>query len=110
MTTRLHSDNATYATLANNPTRDAFDSAAHELYCATMFLAQSDKQYFGKLVEELKNDFTKGNDNYPINMVQAFKLLNKYKNWQPHSPAADASSRREALANSIPVILETMIW
>ena len=43
---------------------------AEEMCLATMFIAQADKQRFGKLQEELANDFTKGNDNYLKNLVE----------------------------------------
>ena len=56
---------------------------AHYLACATIFLAQCDKRRYGKLIEKLENRFTQGQDGYPENMVTAFKMINKYKNWQP---------------------------
>jgi hypothetical protein len=36
-------------------------------------------------LEELENSFTKGNDDYPDNLVSAYHLINEYKNWQPRS-------------------------
>jgi hypothetical protein len=55
------------------------NSSASELYQATMFLHQSDRRQYGKLLEELENDFTKGNDDYPQTLVKAYHLLCKYK-------------------------------
>ena len=65
---------------------------AHELCCATMFLAQADKRRYGKLQEDLENAFTRGNSDYPQNMVQAFKLINEFKHWQPRSTVADVTT------------------
>ena len=42
---------------------------------------------YGKLFEELENDFTKGHNNYPTDMVKAYQLLNEYKSWRPASSA-----------------------
>ena len=67
------------------------NTAAHELYLATMFLFQSDRRRYGKLSEELENSFTKGNDDYPDNLVSAYHLINEYKNWQPRSTIPDPS-------------------
>jgi hypothetical protein len=49
-----------------------------------MFLHQSDRRQYGKLLEELENDFTKGNDDsYPDTLVKAYHLLSEYKHYQP---------------------------
>ena len=45
-----------------------------------------------KLQEDLKNTYTWGNKDYPQNMVMAFKLLNKFKNWQPHVVVQDVQA------------------
>ena len=34
---------------------------------------------YDKLMEELQNNFTKGNKKYPANMTEAYNLLVKYK-------------------------------
>ena len=36
-------------------------------------------------MEELENDFTKGNSNYPTDLVTAYRMISEYKNWQPRS-------------------------
>jgi hypothetical protein len=53
------------------------NSSASELYQATMFLHQSDRRQYSKLLEELENDFTKGNDDYPDTLVKAYHLLSE---------------------------------
>jgi hypothetical protein len=57
--------------------------AARELCLATAFVLQCDRRCYGKLLEELENDFTKGHSNYPQDMVKAYQLLNEYKQWRP---------------------------
>ena len=58
------------------------------MYLACAFISQADPRRYGRLKEELENDFTKGSDTYPQDMVKAYQLLNKYKNWVPknHMP------------------------
>ena len=57
------------------------NSSASELYQLTMFLHQSDRRRYGKLLHELENDFTKGNDDYPDTLVKAYHLLSEYKHY-----------------------------
>ena len=51
------------------------------LACA--FISQADTRKYGRLKEELENDFTKGSNTYPQEMVKVYKLLNEYQNWTP---------------------------
>ena len=51
----------------------------------------SDLKRYGRLIEELENHYTKGNDNYPRNMVKSYQLLNEYKNWNPRATLPDSS-------------------
>ena len=64
---------------------------AEELYLAMMFTAQADKKWCSKLQEELVNDYIKGNNNYPEDLVKAYQLLSEYKNYQPKAMVTDAS-------------------
>ena len=52
-------------------------AASADLYLSTMFIYQSDRRRYGKLSEELENSFTKGNDDYPDNLVSAYHLINE---------------------------------
>ena len=70
--TQMHGINATYDGLVDDADRQVVDKAAHNIYCATMFLVQCNWQCYGKLVENLENNFTRGNDNYLTTLVQAF--------------------------------------
>jgi hypothetical protein len=87
---RLH-PGVEYETL-DVPQKQAVHTAASELYQATMFLQQSDRRRYGKLLEELENAFTKGNDDYPVTLVNAYRLLSEYKHWEPKSTPSESSS------------------
>lgn len=47
---------------------------------AVAFLLSADRSWYGKLIEELMNDFLKGSNNYPESIVGAYCLLNNW--WQ----------------------------
>ena len=64
----------------------------HEIYCMTMFLVQCNKWHYGRLLKDLENNYTRVVDGYPQSIVQAFKLLNEYKCWQPRVAAPDVQS------------------
>jgi hypothetical protein len=69
----------------------AVQTASSELHLATVFIHQSDRRRFGKLSEELENSFTKGNDDYPDNLVSACHLINEHKHHTPRSAMPDSS-------------------
>jgi capsular polysaccharide biosynthesis protein len=69
----------------------AAQTASSELHLPTMFVDQSDRRRFGKLSEELENSFTKGNDDYPDNLVSAYHLINEHEHCTPRSAAPDSS-------------------
>ena len=56
---------------------------AKEMYLTCAFISQAYPRRYGRLKEELENDFTKVSDTYPQDMVKAYQLLNEYKNWTP---------------------------
>ena len=58
---------------------------AKDMYLACAFLCQSDRKRYERLLEELDNDYTKGNSNYPTDIVTAYRMISEYKNWQPRS-------------------------
>ena len=58
---------------------------ANNIYLACAFLCQSDRKSYGKLLEELENEYTKGHSNYPTDLVTRYRMISEYKNWQPHS-------------------------
>ena len=54
------------------------NSQAKEMYLACAFIYQADPRRYGRLKEELENEFTKGSDTYIQDMVKAYQLLNEY--------------------------------
>ena len=63
---------------------------AIDMYLAYDFLCQSDRKQYGRLLEELENNYTKGNSNYPTDLVTAYRMISEYKNWQPHSSVPES--------------------
>jgi hypothetical protein len=49
---------------------------AKERYLSVSMLATADKSRYGKLTENLENDFTKGHNNYPVMVTEAYNLGN----------------------------------
>ncbi|GAX15524.1 hypothetical protein FisN_6Hu141 [Fistulifera solaris] len=54
-------------------------SYALDCAIATAYLKGLDRTRYGRLLGELKNDFAKGNDNYPQDLASAFALVNLYE-------------------------------
>ena len=82
-------DSTVYSTTAEADLQDdeikVIETTARDIYLACAFVINSDLRQYGRLIEELENDYTKGNANYPCNMVKAYQLLNKYKQWNPRA-------------------------
>ena len=57
----------------------AAEAAAREQVLAIGLLVRSDRGCYGKLLEDLENDFTQGCDNYPATLQQAYSLLVHWK-------------------------------
>ena len=67
------------------------ESTSREIYLTCAFVINSDLRQYGRLIEELENDYTKGNDNYPRNMVKYYQLLNEYNQWNPRATLPESS-------------------
>ena len=50
---------------------------AKDMYLAYAFLYQSDRKRYDRFLEELENDYTKGNSNYPTDLVTAYRMISK---------------------------------
>ena len=61
------------------------NAAAREIYPSCAFVIAYDPKRYGRLIEELENDYTKGNNKYPKNMVKYHQLINEYKSWTPRT-------------------------
>ena len=53
--------------------------AARQRYLATAFLLGADRNRYGKLIEDLENDFIQGEDKYPKTIEAAYRLLLNWK-------------------------------
>ena len=66
----------------NAPTeeeRKAAVKAARDRYLAMAFLSGADRARYSGLLKELHNDFTKGANNFPGDVIAAYKLLTNYR-------------------------------
>ena len=73
------------------PHKIELNEQAQEMYLACAFISQADPKRYGRLKEELENDYTKGTDSYPQDMVKAYQLINEYKHWTPRTYVPEAS-------------------
>jgi hypothetical protein len=48
-------------------------------------LVRVDQSRYGKLIEEIENDFLKGHNNYPKNPTEAYNLVVNYKSYGNHN-------------------------
>ena len=86
---KIAQDSTVYITTAEADLQDdkskMIETTARYIYLAYELVINSDLRRYGRLIEELENYYTKGNDNYPRNMVKAYQLLNEYKQWNPRA-------------------------
>ena len=52
---------------------------AQSRYVATAFILGSDRARYGRLIENLENDFLQGQDHYPRTLTAAYSLLTNWK-------------------------------
>ena len=92
---KIAQDSTVYSTTAEADIQDdelkMIETTAREIYLSCAFVINSDLKRYGHLIEELENDYTKGNDNYPRNMVNAYQLLNEYNQWNPRVTLPESS-------------------
>jgi hypothetical protein len=70
------------ATLTSGGTPEQLKDAAKDKCLAIAFLSGANKARYGKLLEDLETDFTKGSNYYPSSVTSAYNLLVNYKNYQ----------------------------
>ena len=56
------------------------ENALHEEMAALALLANSNKHKYGHIIAELHDDYLKGNNHYPKNMNDMYKLLDEHSN------------------------------
>jgi hypothetical protein len=74
----LARSNNTTETAATDELNAAKEGAIEE-YLAMAFIQGADRNRFGKLLEDLENAFTQGNDNYPRTVTGAYAMLTTWK-------------------------------
>jgi Zinc knuckle len=52
---------------------------AQDQYLAVAFVLSADRNRFGKLVEDMENDYLQGRDNFPKSLTAAYNLLTNWK-------------------------------
>ena len=92
---KIAQDSKVYSTTAEDDLQDdklkMIETTTREIYLACAFVINYDLRQYGRLIEELENDYTEVNDNYPCNMVKAYQLLNEYKQWNPRATLHESS-------------------
>ena len=92
---KIAQDSTVYSTTAEADLQDdelkMIETTAQEIYLACAFVINCDLRRYGRLIEELENDYTEGNDNYPRNMVKYYQLLNEYNQWNPRATLPESS-------------------
>ena len=71
--------NGTVPSSATSQQRAAASITGAEMYKAIAFTLGADRKRFGKLIEDLSNNYLLGNNNYPKTMISAYNLL---QNWR----------------------------
>ncbi len=67
---------------ANSFTPERLEQAtesATQKFLAVMFLMSIDRQHYDRLLEELENDFSRGHNDYPTTVTQAYNMVVEYK-------------------------------
>ncbi len=55
------------------------DTASKDAYLACAFLLEADRNRYGKLIEDLENDYIQGQDCYPKTVTAGYNLLVHWK-------------------------------
>jgi hypothetical protein len=55
------------------------EKQAKEMYLACAFILGADKTRYGRLIEDLENSYTQGDDKFPKTMTEAYNLLVNWK-------------------------------
>ena len=77
--------------IISDANKSLIQTAAHKLCMATMLISKYERRQCGKFNEELESDFTKGNDDFPTDLVKSYHLINRYNNDQPRAVVPESS-------------------
>jgi hypothetical protein len=78
--TGLRKEGVPYITQPTIKQVEKANSAIKKRFLAVAFMGASDKVRFGKLLEDLENDYMKGSNNYPTMVTPAYNIMVNYKN------------------------------
>ena len=70
---------------------------ARDRTLALAFLKRADRRRFGTLWAEVENQFSRGNDQYPINLTAAYSLLVNFKPPKREEPRRNTRSQEAAV-------------
>ncbi len=62
---------------------------AKDVYLAMMFLVNSDRQCYGGLIHDIKNEYTRGSDTYPTTLSTAYDYIVNYRLAKTHDNNID---------------------
>jgi hypothetical protein len=65
--------------------RNKATDEARDATVACAFIMGADKHRYGKLKEDLENSFTQGDNKYPVNLTEAYRLLTSWKQERTHT-------------------------
>ena len=71
--------NRTSGNPEDKPLTTAEQVITQGIYLGTAFILGADRARYGKLVENLENDFLQGRDGYPVTLTGAYNLLTNWK-------------------------------
>ena len=75
-------------------------AADHDAFLAVDFLTKSDMKWFGSLIVELENSYTRGVDGYPVTPASSFDMIVNYKDPSKYCALAhDANKDRLSFFN-----------
>ena len=72
-----------YSALVDDADINKAKEEARQQYLAYCFLRGSDSTRYGKLKEDLENDYSQGNNKYPHTITEAYQFLTNYTQYKP---------------------------
>ena len=73
----------TYNTLSSQEKKAEAKKDVKQRYLSYCFLKGSDSVRYGKMKEDLENDYSQGNNKYPHTITEAYQFLMNYKQYKP---------------------------
>ena len=93
VTQSLHSLTDPHDSMLSADKNQSIQDASMEMYLAMGLVQKAYPKRFGKIQDDLENDFTKGTDNYPVIMSKSYQLLTDFKSTHSRSETITTSSQ-----------------